>query len=290
MKPLRLALVHRASGRSLRRMGGPFCYEVPEFTWEHFPVIPNFRAKRADFAGFDAIIYEDGKLHGSITGKGPPVVYMVGDSTLSEAHYQLRRRVAAQSADLVLVDWDQLERFANQFVPVRRLSYCVNDRLFCPRGDKQHDVTFLARFKGAPERYTLAKIIKSAAEKRGWLVSIGHLDGMAYSRAFSEAKIGVNLARNATTRNYRVFDVMASGSCLLTDPVPPVSDEPGRDVGVHYAEFETLEEVPDKVAWLLAEDRWEGYAERALESVRKHHTWAVRAGQLRAILADELGL
>ena len=144
MKPIRVALVHRNSPRLFNRMVGWWSYEVPQFTWHHCPVRLKkpFTVDKDGLAeNHDIIVYEDGKIGGTFTGSADiPICYAVVDSTLSEAHYQHRLQQADQ-CDLILLDWDRLERFEKPGLPpVERFNYCVNDKLFYPRGEKDIDI------------------------------------------------------------------------------------------------------------------------------------------------------
>lgn len=294
MKPLRVALIHRDSPRSTdKRMVGIWSYPVPEFTWDHYPVAKGFQLDRANYAGeYDLIFYEDGKLHGRFVGGADiPIAYYVVDSTLTQDHYEQRRQQAAQ-ADLVLVDHDELQRFRWRDGPtVRRLSHCVNDRWFRDYGlEKTVDVSFHCRLVGSPRRAELEAWLADFCAREGYSYAYGTRYDEDYARAFNRSKVTVNLARTATNRPHRVFDALACRVCLVSSVLPAV--EPIAIVpGVHYEEYRyrDREGLAALLHGLLA-GTWGYFAVQGYEHVRKHHTWAARARQLRVMLREELGL
>lgn len=288
MKPLQVALVHRNSPRlNGARMVGYWSYPVPEFEWHHFPVSKKFRLDRGTFVDFDLIVLEDGKLHGEVTGTGPPVAYVIGDSTLSDEHYRVRRELARQ-CDLLLVDWDCLSRFTDLGVPVRRFSYCVNQRLMRDYGmGKDIDV---GSFQSATkERRELEAWLRERGTAHGYCFEAGVYPGQAYAMMMTRTKIIVNLNRNPATRSHRVFDAMACRACVLTSPLPDVSGEERR-AGTHYLEYDLtdLDALGDCVDWLLGTGQWETFAGNGYMLVREQHTWQVRASELRQLVEDAL--
>lgn len=281
--PLRVVLVHRDSPRMLQRdVVGWWSYPVPEFVWDHYPVGKGFHLRRSDFRAYDWIVYEDGKIQGTIERDGgPPVAYVIADSTLSEAHYHVRCREAVQNADLLLVDWDDLNRFRHLGLPVYRYSYCSNDHLFYPR-QKTLDVGYFCH--PTPERIRLGEHLADLCEQRGWRYAGGRRMGAAYAEAIGSAKVNVNLNRNPATRSNRIFDIFVSRSCLLTSPLPPVSDEP-RALNEHYLQYRSWRELDDLLAELLEAGSWSVYAEAAYDLGKRYHTWSARATQLRLIMS-----
>lgn len=284
-EPIRVALLHRQSPRLLHRdVVGWWSYSVPEFEWDHFTLKKGFRIKRSTFAEtYDLIVYEDGKLTGRIDRDADiPVAYVVADSTLSEQHYQVRCQQAALNADMLLVDWDALHRFEHLELPAYRFSFAANDRIFYPR-QKVLDVGFFCH--PTPERERLANHLVQFCARRGYSFKYGSRMGTAYAEAIGSAKININLGRNPATRSNRIFDVFLSESCLLCDPLPPVSGEP-RQLNEHYLQFRSLDELDLLINELLLEETWQVFAEAAYKLGQQHHTWAVRARQLRQILAE----
>lgn len=290
MKPLHVALVHRDSQRCREgRMVGYWSYEVPEFTWDHFSVRRGFRIDKDKLAaqGYDLIVYEDAKIRGEFVGVADiPICYVVVDSTLSEQHYQHRRR-EAQKADLVLVDWDSLCRFKFEGSHRARWSHCVNDRYFKDYGlGKDIDI---GSFQGTtPERARVDAWLADYASSRGYRFEKGIRGWDDYAKDMSRCKVVMNVNRSPTVRSHRIFDAMACGSCLVTSPAPDVYFEP-RQAGRDYVEYYDLTDLGEVLDDLLDNGTWEQYADSGSRLVQRWHTWAVRARQLRAIL-EQTGL
>lgn len=287
-RPLKLALLHRHSPRLLKRdVVGWWSYPVPEFRWDHFVLRKGFYTKRSTFAQtYDLIVYEDGKLTGRIERDADiPVAYVVADSTLSEEHYRIRCQQAAMNADLLLVDWDDLQRFAHLEMPAYRFSFAANDRFFYPR-EKKIDVGFFCH--PTDERNRLADHLSEFCARQGYRFVYGSRFAADYAAAIGGSKININLGRNPQTRSNRIFDVFLSESCLVCDPLPEVSDEP-RQLNKHYLQFRSKDELDLLLHELLQEATWKVFAAAAYKLGKRYHTWGVRARQLRKIL-DELGL
>lgn len=289
MKALRILLVCRDSVRSREgRMVGAWSYPVPEFTWDTYCVPKTFTLDLAAFDGqYDLVMHEDTKAWGAFEGnrRKLPVCYIVRDSTLSDDHYENRVKQSRNQADLVLVDWDRLERFACTHKPVRRFSHCANERLFHPIEEKTVDVAFHAAVKRCHEREVLREWLGEVCRERGWSYASGIRVGHEYPKALAAAKIVINLERTPTTRAHRVFDALACRSCLLTSPEPEVSGE-HRVAGEHYLEFKDTAEIPDILARLLNTGEWRDYADAGYELVMRRHTWAVRAKELYRTLLE----
>lgn len=288
--PLKVALVHRDSPRLMAgRMVGWWSYPTPEFVWEHIPVPRSFILDKDELARqFDLVFYEDGKIGGRFYGSASiPIVYMVVDSTLSEAHYQHRLKQAEQ-CDLVLVDWDRLERFSEIGRPVHRFLYCVNDHLFCDY-NLERDIEVGSFQGGTAEREAMEVWLKEFCRQGGYRLEKGIYKGQAYARMMARCKIVINLNRTPLTRGHRVFDAMALASCLLTSPLAEVSGEV-RQAGRHYVEFDSLEALGAKIVSLLETGRWTQIGRAGYELVQAEYTWARRSAQLRQLLETWLGL
>jgi len=298
MKPLHIGLATKATspGRFLRdgRMVGIFSYAVPEFTWDHIHIHKWQNLDTAELADkFDLIFHEDGGW-AKYTGNALPVIYYIVDSTLSEgSHFKPRFNQAKDKAiNLVLVGQDRLGRFEGLNKPIRRLPYCVNDKLFQDYGlPKTIDVASHMNVGGLCHegRKHLGKYLARWCEETGHTYQGGTISGAEYAKSFSRAKVVVNWPRVPTNRSHRVLDGMACRACVLTGAVPEVSGEtrvPGRD----YVEVQTYEEFFLRLAELLENDSWREFAENGHKLIQEHHTWAIRAKELRQIIADELGL
>jgi len=76
---------------------------------------------------------------------------------------------------------------------------------------------------------------------------------------------------------------------MITTPLPRVSGEPRR-AGRDYLQYNDVPELFTLIDKTLREGSWKEIADRGYELVQEHHTWAVRAKQLRQILKERLGL
>ena len=296
MKPLSIAYVHFDSDRYNHsgngKQTGMFSYEVPELEWAHYPVGRHFQLDLTGIARrHDVVFQDDHKCYGSfVNAQAIPVLYYVVDSTLSEEHHQMRRQVAGRNADLILVDHDRLERFAHLGKPVRRLSYCVNERFYAGTGEpRMTDVCYHCRSTGHAQRQKLEQWLAEFCKRRGYRCTVGKREPVLYAQSFNTSKIAVSLARTPVNRPHRVFDVMAAGACLVTSRLPSVSSEE-RTAGVHYVEFSDFDGLGRAVDRLLESGDWEQIAEAGHTLVMERHTWAVRARELREMVADVFGI
>lgn len=297
MKTLRVALFIKPSNATSRREDrnmGYWSYPVDEFTWEHFPH-DNQRVDLGKFKEYDLIFHEDaGFCTYANKHKGPPVVYLAIDSTLSDEH--LRKRLdQARQADLVLVDHDLLFRFKQTRKPVRRFPYCVNERVFHPVDGKTHDIDFhcgAGASRGMPggqERVDLRTWLHAFAMENDFSYRSGTLGLPEYAASMAGAKVVVNWPRTVINRPHRVFDAMACGAALLTAPIPLNNDD---DIwpGEQYWTFESNEILAEQLGLLLRLNEWRMLGEAGYQRVMKRHTWKTRAGELREMLAEVLGL
>lgn len=289
VKPLHIALIVKntpaAFEREQRNMG-IFSYAVPEFTWEHFAPGKGATLDLADFQaqGFDLVWLEDGGVWCDFTRRVLPVCYYAIDSTLSDEHHYQPRLEQARKADLVLVDHDDLRRFAGG-APVHRLSHCVNDRLFQPV-PKSIEVCF--HCGSSPERHEWRVRLSKLCASKGWRYVSGAVSLSDYARDMGQAKVVVNVPRTPTNRPHRVFDAMSSGAALVTLPLPAVSGELRRS-GVQYLECGAAE-LEDRIESLLEHGTWELLAMAGREFVLAKHTWAVRAKELRELIQCALSV
>jgi hypothetical protein len=297
MKPLRVLLATKgnSAGRFLRdnRMVGYWSYDVPEFTWEHLPIWKGSDpvSMRGWNRKYDLVFLEDGTWP-VWEDRCLPVVFYVVDSTLDRNLHYMPRLALAKECDLVLVDHDRLERFAGAGRPVRRWGYCVNDRLFRDYA-LEKDVDVCAHFNSGGGndggRLELGCNLDRWCGLMGYAYAGGPRYDEEYARAFNAAKISANWPRWSINRSHRTFDVMACRSCLLTGPIPDVSGEE-RTAGRDYVQAETHEEFYLQATDLLETGRWREVADNGYKLVQEKHTWATRAGELRRMLKEELGL
>jgi glycosyltransferase involved in cell wall biosynthesis len=289
VKPLKVALVVKHSSQSVRerecRNMGYWSYPVPEFEWTHFDGF----GPASELNEFDVVIQEDAGPK-RYSGLRAPLVYVAIDSTLSEDHLN-SRLPRAGNADLILVDHGPLEPFYQLNKPVMRWNYCVNDNLMRDYGEpKDIDVSFLCGGRNSEERKELRGILSHFCEEAGLTFASGVLHPTEYARAMARSKIVVNWPRHPMNRPHRVFDAMACGACLVTGPLPKVEGDNIKGGCIDFAEVENIDDVPDIIEHVFEDNEWLEIANSGHQTVLQHHTWAIRAKQLRAILESELGI
>lgn len=293
MRPLRVALVHRPGASTVDRTYGPWSYPVPEFVVRHFPIDAKYHQRQtlADYKDFDVVVHEDGKcyLDWDHSDGGPPLVYVVTDSTLSPAHYNVRHDQSRQ-ADLVLVDWDDPTRFAGARGPAVRVPYCVNDRLFYDRGlPRTVDVAFVANIRGVPGREALHEQLAALCRDRGWTYVAGQRIGEAYALAFATSRVVIHVERNAQTRAHRCFDAPAAGACLVTDTDPRLL-APDLCPYLHYWPLVGEGPLVQTLSLLLSTAQWQDVGLCGQAEVLRRHTWGVRATELYRLFVETFRL
>lgn len=286
---LHVALIVKNAPASFARADrnmGMFSYAVREFTWKHISpgkgVSLHTRPLREQ--GFDLVFHEDGGAWCEYKGGALPTVYYAIDSTLSDDNHFQPRFEQARKADLVLVDHDELERFEPCGKPVRRLSYCVNDKVFHPE-PKTLDVCF--HCGGSETRGYMRRELSEMCQARGLSYRSGAVSLQEYAADMNRAKVVVNIPRNPRNRPHRIFDAMASRAAVVTAPIPPVSGE-ARKAGRQYIEADCAD-IPDLARILVENNTWSIPATMGYEWVQAH-TWAARARELRQLLSVELGI
>jgi glycosyltransferase involved in cell wall biosynthesis len=256
---------------------------VPEFEWEFVaqgPVDPGALAGK-----YDLVAYEDGSEKQAVIVGFPSICFII-DSTLSEAHYQIRAE-RARHVGVVLVDHDDLERFGNSGA-VYRLTYCVNDHLFRDYGEeKTVDISFHCGSDAM--RSELRRKLATFCAVNGYVYKSGILPHIEYAHAMARSKVVANWLRTPENRPHRVFDAMACGSALITQRIPYVLGDcvkAGRD----YVAVDSHIELQSEAKRLLDSGAWADIAKAGHCIVMEQHTWSVRARQLRQIIGEGLGL
>lgn len=289
-RPLHVAVIVKdrpGTRERERRNMGMFSYAVNEFTWDFIApgkgTTISTRALKA--LGFDLIFHEDGGAWAEYSGRAIPVVFYSIDSTLTEEYHYTPRFAQACKADLVLVDHDRLERFEQTGHPVRRLLYCVNEKLFYPR-EKTLDVDF--QCSGTPERARLRVQLSELCKAHGWSYKSGVAPLEDYAAAMGAAKVVIVLPRTPRNRPHRVYDAIACGAAVLSALLPEVSEEnlhPLQDYGV----FDDSAVLASDLSMML-HAHYQELIPATSQSFIQQHTWSTRAGELRALLSKELGI
>lgn len=137
--------------------------------------------------------------------------------------------------------------------------------------------------------------LSEICKRHGWAYLTGTWPNpLEYAEQIGRARVVVHSAHVKEARSWRVFDVMATRGCLLTNPIPLI-DGDGITPGVHYWEYDERRGLEHQLTNLL-DGGWdstaqaESVAQAGYDHVIQHHTWATRATQLRQMVGEVLGL
>jgi glycosyltransferase involved in cell wall biosynthesis len=212
---------------------------------------------------------------------------------------------------MVLLDHDNLARWADLGIPVRRCAYSVDETRYRDRGlERDVDVGFFCVWKYSPERAALSDWLAVYCQKRGWryATNFGELR-QDYPELLARSKVVVHLNRTPNTRPPRIFDAAACGTAVVASRMPAVAGECWED-GVTYAAFDRptatyhddeddrvapytdadCQQIADALDLLIAGGHWQQMGERARAYVLREHTWRVRAQQLHQTLKEAFKL
>jgi hypothetical protein len=249
MKPLRLVLIHSPTliDPTWRRVYGSFAYDTPEFEIVGRIVVERNTRTAFDLRPWagkcDVVIHEDTRTWGTYERRGqtPPIAFRVIDSTHLEKHLRMRRE-QAKLADLVLIEGDQTERFSDLKRPTLRSGFGLDETLFCDTQQKRDiDICFPVGEHQSRVRPALGVWLRDFCLQHGYTFVSGRPPIPEYVEWLNRAKIVINTNRDPRTRSARVFEALACGSCLVSEPIPAVEGEAFLP-GVHYVAFDGLPE------------------------------------------------
>ena len=216
-----------------------------------------------------------------------PSVYWASDTHLGFA-YRLQK--AREMTHVFVAQQPAVTAFAAEGVPAIWLPHAVEPQAYNPAGTfaatreavqqaetiyrlKKWDVCFVGHLNTPLRVAFLDRMFR--AFPNAWFAS--RRTGRSFERAadiFTQTRVVLNEAVNDDL-NMRVFEVLATRSCLLTPRVTGL-DTLFQD-GTHLVTYRTTEEALDKAADLLAHeaDR-EAIAEAGYRLVHRQHTIAHR--------------
>lgn len=282
-----LAVICRAkSFEDTRLKLGWWSTPVPGLTWTLYPISDGATVDLHALAGrHQALVYEDWVWAGWPRGPHPlPVYAVIVDSNTSERRWD-RYQARALFSDVLLIDQDDLRRFAHLDRPAYRWSYGVNPQVFYPRPKLKDVALYVAR---TDERNALASHLDAFMAQRPYSYARGN--GMpceVYAQRLGEARIVIHYPTAPQCRSHRFFDALASGCCLLTAPVQPVLEDGFID-GEHFITWHSESELFDLIDSLLTSGDWERIARQGQQFVLARHTWKHRAAELLTILEHTL--
>lgn len=143
------------------------------------------------------------------------------------------------------------------------------------RRDKEFDVAFIGNFHTQYASRRIHAVDQAFRGAKG-KIFFGNRTFKEMTEIYAKSRIVFNCALNQDI-NMRVFEALASGSCLLTDHIPGMK-EIGLIKDVHYYGYNSLDEITPFVHGLLAnEEAREEIAKEGQEIALAHHTYKHRA-------------
>jgi hypothetical protein len=213
-----------------------------------------------------------------------PVLFWVHHG---EHHLPANLRIARQyRADGVLLahSWHLAHRF---HVPVHRFPFGIDEQLFDPSvpwKDRPFDVAMVGAHLRTGGPYQRRQAIVRQAEAAIGSTRSAFLEGVTpaeMAETYGRSRIILN---EGGTRHFpitmRVFEAVAAGALLLTDPVPGLDQlfRPGRD----YLVIE--DDLGRQLQRTLADPSSSEIASSAHERARGHHTYDHRVDELMAVV------
>ena len=117
--------------------------------------------------------------------------------------------------------------------------------------------------------------------KNSWFASDCFFENMAIR--YIRSRVGYNISIK-NDLNMRFFEVLSSGTCLLTTTTVDGIDELGFEEGVDFLGYETADEMINKAHWALDNPmEREAIAKSGHEKCRKFHTYELR---MKKIIED----
>ncbi len=155
------------------------------------------------------------------------------------------------------------------------------------KADFVRDVCFVGNVnpETTPKRVTFLK------ELDALLPGVVHVDKGAYQQLFASSRIVLNIAERGDL-NFRVFEALACGACLLTPKVAHGQAEL-FEPGQFFETYENLnaEDAASQIKALLADpDRCAVMRKAGQEEIERAHRMTFRAQQLADLLRSEATL
>jgi hypothetical protein len=209
-----------------------------------------------------------------------PSIYWCSDSHIG---FDYRLDTARKFTHVFVAQKEAVEQFAREGVKAEWLPHAV-EPLAYPKQEqvlKEFDVCFVGHinngkridfldrmFKEFPNFYYGQKLFEEAAEK------------------FGRSKVCLNIAHSNDV-NMRNFEIMATGSCLLTEYVPSMEELFENDV--HCMWYKTFDEAVDKAKYLIEHDYIrEKISQRGYELMMAKHTIDHRVNRMLQCIDDKI--
>jgi hypothetical protein len=119
-----------------------------------------------------------------------------------------------------------------------------------------------------------------------WLTTNCFFEDMAVR--YARGRVGMNISIRDDL-NMRFFEVMSTGTCLVTNRDVDGWDALGFEEGKHFVGFQGIAEMKEKIQWCLDNPgEREDIADAGHELVRAHHTYAHRMQHVLDICGVEI--
>ncbi len=197
-----------------------------------------------------------------------PMAYWASDTHINDASYQFRLGMAKQADFVFAAQKKGLEAFKKDGIPnpvflphaVEPLAYPKQEKF-----TKQFDVCFIGHINTRSREDALDRVFREFTN-----FDYGQALFERVAERFGNSKICFNIAHNDDI-NMRNFEVMATGSFLLTNWIPTIEDL--FEDGKHLVLYRNEEEMIEKTRYYLAhDDEREKIAAAGYEEVMKNHT------------------
>ena len=209
-----------------------------------------------------------------------PSVYWCSDSHIG---FDYRLDTARKFSHVFVAQKEAVEQFAREGVKAEWLPHAVEplaypkqersikefDVCFVGHINNQKRIDFLDRmFREFPKFYYGQQLFEKAAEK------------------FGRSKISLNIAHSNDV-NMRNFEIMGSGSFMLTEYVPSM-EELFQD-GIHCAWYHDFDEAVDKAKFYLEnDDLREKIAQKGYELMMERNTIDHRVDRMLEVVNDKV--
>ena len=201
-----------------------------------------------------------------------PRLFFVSDTHLKHSWRKIRRAAASYDVMCCAQSWAASSLPNGAWVP-----FACDPALHGPRPSaKTLDLAFVGTDGAVPRKFYL-----QALRERYPNSAIGPAPHTEMSRLYSSAKIGFNYSI-ANEVNMRVFEVLASRTCLVTNLLPPQElSLLGLNDGEHLVMFRHADELIPTIDRLLQDaGARERIAQAGHDAVVSRHTYAHRLQQI----------
>lgn len=215
-----------------------------------------------------------------------PNVYWAFDTHVDDKGYQYRLNRAKQFDHVFLCHKAQIEPFIRDGIDPKKIHYmpvAAEPDCYHPYSImKKWDWCFIGHLNSSHRIDLMDRFVKEfdLGDGKGYLGwRFPHIQGHNVlddvAKKFSMSRLALNYSIKGDLA-LRVMEVMATGTCLLTDANEPLLElfEPYK----HLMTFTTIDEAVEKAKWLLENhDNRMAIGQRGLEEILNKHTYNHRA-------------